>query len=328
MKKIVNLLKTYIRKDNIDFWVEFFGSCLIFVISNISLILNNNFVQWKTWIPAIICAIFLVIIVVLIFRKYAYYHGLANQLQDSHKPLFLICAYIAKYRKRLKDRKINNITITEMDVIYDIDVPGVSTDDKDDCHHADLTVTYDVHAINGTQERTKIYHTSLSKNDKNIKAEYKFKNESMSDLEPDSYYNSDRNLQLWVATKSGNSINPRNSFSYLLQFNYKLGYNSMTDNRFLIHPANYAIHVNKINIIVRSKWKELGLLITAPQITSCYNGMNRNDICAQSKLEEKVVDGYETYYCLSVEPQSDSLYVLEILPKYIEKSKDKPQHIL
>ena len=309
----------YFRKDNFKFILKFITSLAGFIITNFSLIRINDFMNPFSIVVLLICIASFTWMMLLIFYKYEYYHGLATHLQRKNKHLFLICSYISKSRRRRNDNKVNNFTISEMDVIYDIEVPSTFYADKE--AYIDFTVTYRINAVNNGGTCSRIYHSSLSKdNGENIVAKYKFEKEDWLDMKIDSYFKSDNNLQLWYGLKSGRPLDHRESFHYTIRFNYEKGYNILADNCFLIDPQNYGRTVRKINIIVRSKQVELGKLIQTPVLTTYYNGLNTNDRDGQTLFETGNDDAYKTYFCHTVEQRTnDFLYVFELSPKYNAK---------
>lgn len=316
MKKILkhmNKIKKYFRRDNLNFVIKISGSILGFLITNFSLIQFNKLLHIEYIIALIFCVFFAFVFLQQIYYKYEYYHGLATQLQRSDKPLFLICSYISKSRARKNDKKSNDFTVEKVEIIYDIDVPAVFTPQES---HVNISITYIISAKNNIHECSKVYHTVLSmSSDSIIEAYYKFDEDDWVRMKKDLYYENERNLTLWYGTKAGEKIQPFNPFEYSLRFNYKNGFALLKPNRFLIDPTNYGKKVNKINVVVRSKGEELKKIIDVPQITSYFNGINQYDRSAQSGLIEKNNQPeYKTYFAYDVEPDNDSLYILEISP--------------
>lgn len=309
----------YFRKDNFKFILKFITSFAGFIITNFSLIRINDFMNPFSIVVLLICIASFTWMMLIIFYKYEYYHGLATHLQQKNKHLFLICSYISKSRRRRNDNKVNNFTISEMDVIYDIDVPSTFNADKET--YIDFTVTYRINAVNNGGTCSRIYHSSLSKDSReDIIAKYKIEREKWSDMKIDSYFKSDNNLQLWYGLKSGNPLAHREPFHYSIKIDYEKGYHLLNDNCFLIDPQNYGRMVRKINIIVQSKQGELGKLIQTPVLTTYYNGLNMDDRNGQILFKTGNKVGYETYFYHTVEQQTnDFLYVFELSPKYNAK---------
>lgn len=321
MNKLRKNLRKYFRRDNLKFVLKISGYLLGFLISNLSLIQFNKLLHIKYIIALLFCAFFAFAFLQQIYYKYEYYHGLATQLQRSDKPLFLICSYISKSKVRKNDKKSNDFTVETVEIIYDIDVPAVFTSQES---HVNISITYNISAKNNAHELSKIYHTVLSMNSDNIiGAHYKFggdDSEEWARMSRDLYYENDRNLTLWYGTKPGEKIQPLSSFRYSLEFSFKNGFALLKPNRFLIDPTNYGKNISRINVVVRSKGEELKRIIDVPQITSYFNGINQYDRSAQSGLSENTSQSqFQTYFTYSVEPDNDSLYVLEISP--IEGSK-------
>lgn len=309
-----NFFKKYFRKDNMKFVFEFSISVFGYIISNISLISMDNH-----WNPAFILGIFTLLVclsflVVSIYYRYDYYHGLAKHLQANDDHLFLICSYIAKSHMIRNHNKTNKFTISHMDIIYEIyDVPSVFDADKS---HIDFTVTYDVTAKNINTPCSKIYYVSLSSGKNKEAPLYKIENENWSKMDADLSLISDRNLDLWYGIKSGDSIPANKTFKYKIKSVYKNSYNLLEKNRFLISPQNYGRTVNEINLIVRSKSAELGKLIDTPRYTEYYNGLNVNDRNGNHRLKESKEDEYKTYYETTLHPQAnDTIYVMELFRK-------------
>lgn len=316
--KHMNKLKKYFRRDNLKFVLKISGSFLGFLISNFSLIQFNKLLHIRYMIALIFCAFCAFVFLQQIYYKYEYYHGLATQLQRSDKPLFLICSYISKSKVRKKDKKSNDFTVERVEIIYDIDVPGVF---KFSESHVNISITYIISAKNNIHECSKVYHTVLSmSSDNTIEAYYKFGKDNWERMIKDLYYENDRNLTLWYGIKPGEKIQPSSPFEYSLRFIFKNGFALLKPNRFLIDPTNYGKNISEISVVVRSKGEELKKIIDAPQITSYFNGINLYDRSAQSRLIENTNHPeYKTYFTYDVKPDNDSLYVLEISP--IEGSK-------
>lgn len=316
--KHMNKLKKFFRRDNLQFILKTSGSFLGFLITNFSLIQLDKLLHIRYIIVLIFCVFCAFIFLQQIYYKYEYYHGLATQLQRSNRPLFLICSYISKSKARKNDKKNNDFTVEKVEIIYDIDAPAVFTHQES---HVNISITYIISAKNNIHECSKVYHTVLSMSSDNIlEAHFKFGEDNWGKMKTDLYYENDRNLTLWYGIKSGEKIQPFSPFEYSLRFIFENGFALLKPNRFLIDPTNYGKNISKINVIVRSKREELKKIIDVPQITSYFNGINQYDRSAQSGLIENMNHPeYKTYFTYDIEPDNDSLYVLEISP--IERSK-------
>lgn len=314
MKKF---FRKYFRRDNCKFMISWLTSLFGFIFTNIPLIAINDFLNPLTIFLTIICVSSLVILLVLSFHKYQYYRGLIEHLQQKDKQLFLICSYISKARKRRDKNKVNNFSVRNMNIAYDINVPRVFTVSES---KVDFTVTYKITAINNGANCSRIYHSSLSQgNGDSLDAKYSFDGRNWFNLSVDSFFKGDKNYQLWYAIKDGKPIARNQEITYWIKFTYKKGYDLLKGSCFLIDPQNYAETVERITLNVCSKTEELGKLINYPIITTYHNGLNMNERTGQSLFVRGFDAEYKTFFSHIVSPRTnDTIYVFELSPKQVD----------
>ncbi len=309
-----NFFRKYFRRDNRRFLMSVFSTLFGFIFTNVSLVAINDFLNPLSIGLSIVCILFFVAFMLVLYHKYKYYRGLVEHLQQKGKHLFLICSYISKARRRRDKNKVNNFSVRDMEVAYDIDF----CEDKE-CR-TDFTVTYRITATNNGAKCTKIYHSSLSQgNGDSLDAKYSFDGRNWYDLRADSFFRADNNFQLWSATTDGEVIAHNQTFTYWVRFVYREGYNLKKDSCFLIDPQNYAETVERIKVTVRSETEELGKLIKTPMITAYHNGLNIDEKEGRALLARNFDAYYKTCFSHTVRPRTnDTIYVFELSPKQVD----------
>jgi len=317
-------LRDHFRKENIIYISKLFLTMLGFLLSNvgIGIHISESLTSWLFWICLLFCIVFLFFFLLLIYRKFLFYYGIVQYLQNTDTPYYVICTYIAKIRKS-DHKKVNKFKISKITISYDIVnvAPAKIKKGSTHCNNVEFVATYCVDAKNTNTELSEIYFTLLTnkRGCTHILPQYKFKNDAeWSTLQFIPYYGNKENLSLWRAVKSGTHIARNDLFSYEFKFTFYETSISMLEKNFLIDPSNYSGDIDRVDVVVKSNDDNFDKLLNPPLITKYNNGLlfdQRNSTLLLNNNSSSNFE-YSTYYSADhIKPDCDSLFVVSLKPK-------------